>query len=76
MAIPMLIVMSESCQKTRFDTERGLPFMTSALEGGSHGKADECNRGCMEVTVTGGGGGGKKIREFCGRHIWKVPKEE
>ena len=39
---------------------------------GVHGKADEGNRGCVNVTVTRAGGG-KKIRDFCGRHIWKAP---
>ena len=42
--------------------------MTSTLEGGTgHGKADEGNRGCVNVTVTGGGG------KMCGRHIRKDP---
>ena len=53
---------------------RELPFMTSALEGG---------RGFMEkqtkVTEVAwmwqwqGLEGVKKIRDFCGRHIWKAP---
>ena len=44
--------------------------MTSVLEGGrGYGKADKGNGGYVNVTVAGGI---KKIRAFCGRHIWKA----
>ena len=45
--------------------------MTSAGgEGGGPQKADERNKISRFVTVTGGGGM-KKIRKLCGRHIRK-----
>ena len=58
-------------------SERGLPFMTSALrgEGGVPSKADMVSNlskgGCVNLRT--GGGKGQKIRKFYGRHIWKPP---
>ena len=52
---------------------RESPDMMSASEGegGGHGKADAV-RGLHEFCTTVDNGG-KKIRKFCGCHLWKLP---
>ena len=52
------------------NTVRGLPSMTSALEGGGGGVGEKWTRvviSCVIMYVTRGGGG-QKIRNFHGRH--------
>ena len=52
---------------------RGLPYMTSALEGGGGPqKADKKNEVAWILYMTRGWGG-QIIRNFCRRHIWKPP---
>ena len=47
--------------------------MMSALEGGRGSpKSRQKERGCVN-SVHDKGGWGKKIRNFCGCHIWKPP---
>ena len=45
------------------------------MGGGGPGKADKVGKfrkgGCMKMRTRGGEG--KKIRKFCGRHLWKPP---
>ena len=48
---------------------RGLPYMTSAQEGGLNNTKNLRTNS----TKNSDRGGGKKIRTFCGRHIWKPP---
>ena len=51
---------------------RGLPFMTSALEGGRGGGPKKQTKGMrLQHSVCDKGGGGQRIQKVCGHHIWK-----
>ena len=52
---------------------RGLPFMTSALEGGGGSWKSRWRYRRLRECDSDKGGGGQKIREFCGCYIWKAP---
>ena len=53
---------------------KGLPYMTSALEGGGGlPNSRQKERGCVN-SVPDKGGAGQNIRSFCRHHIWKPPK--
>ena len=53
------------------DRLRGHSYMTSSVGGGIP-RSRQKERGCVNsVRDKGLGGGGKKIRTFCGHHIWK-----
>ena len=54
---------------------RVLPYMMSAVVGGGGGVPKKQTKGPNQLICDSDKGGGvKKIRTFCGHHIWKHPK--
>ena len=56
-------------------------MMSASEGGGGHGKADIVREVARILYYKSDpnadkGGGGQKIRKFCGHHIWKLPKHE
>ena len=51
-------------------------MMSASEGGGGHGKADAESKAVSKSIPNGDKGEGvKKIRKFCGHHIWKLPKD-
>ena len=54
---------------------KGLPYMTSWVGGGGTPRSRQKEQNQL-IWDSDRGRGGKKVRKFCGHHIWKPPKEE
>ena len=60
--------------KEREKAPMGLLYMMSALDGGGGSPKSRQKEQNQLIYVRDKGGGGKKIRHFCRRHIWKPPR--